>query len=414
MVVAVRAQSRRRRTVSRTRALVLSATVTFGLVACTNGGSPPVDGADAAGGSAGSGTSGPGPSQPPATTAPAPTPVTLAFAGDIHFAGSSGERLAADPNTAIGDMSAVLSRADLAVANLETAVTNGGVPAPGKEFVFRSPPTAFTALRAAGIDAVNVANNHGMDYGVEGLQDTLRYADEAAFPVIGIGLDEAAAYAPYVATVEGQRIGVIGATQVLDDELAAAWTAGPGKPGLASAKRVDRLVEAVRAARSQVDTLVVFLHWGVERTTCPTADQTSLARSLAEAGADVVVGSHAHALQGGGWAPSGAYVHYGLGNFVFYSSGIGPNTESGVLELTVVGRSVTESTWTPGRIVGGAPRTLTGAEASSAVAAWNGLRACTDLEATPPAGAAAPAGAVASPAAQSTLATIGGVPATPE
>jgi poly-gamma-glutamate synthesis protein (capsule biosynthesis protein) len=78
-------------------------------------------------------------------------------------------------------------------------------------------------------------------------------------------------------------------------------------------------------------------------------------------------------------------VHYGLGNFVFYASGVGPSTETGVLELTVLGRAVTDATWTPGRIVGGAPRTLTDEEAASAVAGWEGLRGCTDLGASAPA-----------------------------
>jgi poly-gamma-glutamate synthesis protein (capsule biosynthesis protein) len=325
----------------------------------------------------------PGAPADPAKATQPPTPVTLAFAGDIHFAGSSGQRLAADPKTAVGPMSAVLSQADLAVANLETAVTTGGVPAPGKEFVFRAPPSAFTALRAAGIDVVSMANNHGMDYGVEGLQDSLRSAREASFPVIGVGVDEAAAFAPFLATVHGRRIAVIGATQVLDDELAAAWTAGPGKPGLASAKNVNRLVAAVRAARAAADTVVVFLHWGLERANCPISAQTSLIAPLAEAGADVIVGSHAHVLLGGGWRPDGVYVHYGLGNFVFYVPGDGPNTETGMLELTVAGRSVTAATWVPGRISGGAPFPLTADAATAAVTRWEALRGCTGLAGVP-------------------------------
>ncbi|WP_368861190.1 CapA family protein [Frankia sp. AgB32] len=309
-------------------------------------------------------------------------PVTIAFGGDIHFAGAPGQRLAADPTTAIGPISTTLSAADLAIANLETAVTDGGTPAT-KEYTFRAPATAFTALRAAGIDVVTMANNHGMDYGEVGLRDSLRSAAAAHYPVIGIGLDDTSAFTPYRTIVKGQRIAVIGATQVLDDELAAAWTAGPGKPGLASAKQVDKLVAAVRAARSGADTVIVFLHWGVEQQQCPSEAQRSIVPLLAAAGADVVVGSHAHALLGAGWADSGVYVDYGLGNFVFYASGSGPNTESGVLRLTVAGRATTDATWVPARIVGGAPRPLTGAAAGQALAGWNALRGCTGLAATP-------------------------------
>jgi len=321
------------------------------------------------------------PSGDPATGGPrraTGTPVTIAFGGDIHFAGAPGARLATDPATAIGPIASTLSAADLAIANLETAVTTGGTPA-AKEFTFRAPATAFDALRAAGIDVVTMANNHGMDYGVDGLHDSLRNAAAARFPVIGIGEDDTGAFTPYRTTVKGQRIAVVGATQVLDDELAAAWTAGPHKPGLASAKQVNRLVAAVRAARVGADTVIVFLHWGTEQQHCPTATQQSLVPVLAAAGADVVVGSHAHVLLGGGWADSGMYVDYGLGNFVFYSSGNGPNTESGVLRLTVSGRAVTDAAWVPARIVGGAPRPLTGAAAGQALASWNGLRGCTGL-----------------------------------
>lgn len=268
-------------------------------------------------------------------------PIRIAFAGDVHFEGSSRQRLATDPGTAVGPMSADLAAADLAVVNLETAVTTCGVATPNKAFVFRAPPAAFTALHAAGVDLVNVANNHGMDYGVSGLRDTIANAAAAGMPTVGIGADETAAYAPFVTTIRGQRIAVVGATQVIDTELIPTWTAGPGKPGLASAKRVDRLASAIRAVRPSVDTVVVFLHWGVETERCPRSTQTGLVDPLVAAGADAIVGSHAHVLQGAGWHPSGAYVTYGLGNFVFYSSGNGPNTETGVLELTVAGRAVT-------------------------------------------------------------------------
>ncbi|KQC40254.1 poly-gamma-glutamate biosynthesis protein [Frankia sp. ACN1ag] len=342
-------------------------------------GSPATPGAAAGGTGSADGSS------PVGNGARRPTgqPVTIAFGGDIHFAGTPGQRLAADPATAIGPISATLAAADLAVANLETAVTDGGTPAP-KEFTFRAPPTAFDAVRAAGIDVVTMANNHGMDYGLTGLQDSLRHARDAHFPVIGIGEDDTSAFAPYTTTVKGQRIAVIGATQVLDDQLIAAWTAGPHKPGLASAKEVDKLVAAVRGARARADTVVVFLHWGVEQQQCPSDTQRSLVPRLAAAGADVVVGSHAHVLLGAGWTSDGVYVDYGLGNFVFYSSGTGRNTESGVLRLTVAGRAVTDATWVPARIVGGAPRPLSGAAGSQALAAWNALRGCTGLAATAP------------------------------
>lgn len=106
-----------------------------------------------------------------------------------------------------------------------------------------------------------------------------------------------------------------------------------------------------------------------------------MARSLADAGADVVVGSHAHVLLGAGRLDR-TYVDYGLGNFVFYARN-GPTLESGVLTLTLHGRDVHRAVWSPARISGGVPIPLQGAAASSALRSWERLRGCTGLDAVP-------------------------------
>jgi poly-gamma-glutamate synthesis protein (capsule biosynthesis protein) len=343
------------------------------------------DGADVAAATSTSTTARPRPtttSSPRAGDGREPTgaPVTIAFGGDVHFEGAVATRLARDPASAFGPIAGVLRRADLAVVNLETAITERGTPAP-KEFTFRAPPSAFAALDAAGVDVATMANNHGADYGVVGIRDSLAAARQAGFPVIGIGADATQAFRSHRFTVNGQRIAVIGATQVLDASLAAAWSADDGKPGLASAYDEKRLLAAVRSARAEADTVVVDLHWGRELEGCPIDRQRALAPKLVAAGADVIVGSHAHVLLGGGYL-RGAYVHYGLGNFVFYSRG-GVTARSGVLLLTVRGRAVTKAEWVPALISGGIPLPLEGAAAEQAVAAWQALRACTGLAAKP-------------------------------
>jgi poly-gamma-glutamate synthesis protein (capsule biosynthesis protein) len=302
--------------------------------------------------------------------------VTLAFGGDIHFESPIRERLAASPASVLAPIAPVLKRADIAVVNLETAVTDRGTPAP-KAYTFRAPASAFSALTAGGVDVASVANNHGMDFGTVGLIDTLKAGKGAGLPVIGAGWNDTQAYRPFRRTVNGQRIAVIGATQVLDDHLISAWTAGPGKMGLASAKDEDRLVRAVRDARKTSDTVVVFLHWGLELSSCPTGVQTALAQKLSAAGADVIVGSHAHVLVGAGRLGK-ALVGYGLGNFVFYANR-DVTTQSGVLEVTVTGRRVDGYRWVPARISGGIPYPLSGADAAQARASWQGLRSCTGL-----------------------------------
>jgi poly-gamma-glutamate capsule biosynthesis protein CapA/YwtB (metallophosphatase superfamily) len=119
------------------------------------------------------------------------------------------------------------------------------------------------------------------------------------------------------------------------------------------------------------------VHWGVEGATCPTPVQQTLARQLVDAGADVVVGSHSHRVEGAGRLGD-AYVDYGLGNFVFYNES-GPSGVSGVLKVTVEGRHVTGSEWVPAAIRSGVPRPLSGSAAASAVAQWNDRRSCTGL-----------------------------------
>lgn len=307
---------------------------------------------------------------------PLKKPVVLAFGGDVHFEGVIGAELRATPKLVLASIGPVLRRADLAVVNLETAITARGTPTP-KAFVFRAPPIAFAALRAGGVDLASMANNHGLDYGMAGLRDSLAAAKRHRFPIIGIGLNDKEAYRPFRRTIGGQRVAVIGATQVLDDALISAWTAGPGKAGLASAKDVPRLLRAVRTARRTSDTVVVFLHWGIELQRCPSGDQRTLAKRLVGAGADVVVGGHAHRVQGAGRLGK-ALVGYGLGNFVWYGTSE-LSTQTGALLVTVDGRKVLRYSWEPARIVDGTPRPLKGAARRAEIASWRALRSCTGL-----------------------------------
>ena len=336
-----------RRTAWLAAGVVLAVVVLVGCVRAT------VDRADAV---APSGTSSPaGPAGP----------ITLAFAGDVHFEGSSRAAL----DSGLGSAASVLRKADLAVVNLETAVTTGGNRQP-KEFTFRTTSKAFDVLGAAGVDAVSMANNHGMDFGRAGLRDSLAAAKAARMPVLGAGPDDTAAFAPQRRTVRGVRVSVFAATDVLDSFAIGSWPAAPDRPGVASIKDAGlaRLVDAVRAEKARrADVVAVVVHWGTELVTCPTARQQEVARTLAAAGADVVAGSHAHVLQ-----PTTrigkTVVAYGLGNFVFYARG-GDTAQTGVLTVTVTKAGVRSSAWAPAVIRSGRPMLLTGADKAQALAA---------------------------------------------
>ncbi len=311
-------------------------------------------------------------------------PVTFAFGGDVHFpVGTNlGARLAANPATALGPtVTALLSGADLSMVNLESALTDGTCPQPqSKQFVFYAPATAITAVRAAGVTLISNTNNHGEDCGPAGLQLALQTKQTSAYPILGIGQNTEQAFAPYETTIRGQRVGIIAATQVIDTDLQTVWTATATHPGLASAYDVDALISEVEEIRPTVDTLIVYLHWGTELNACPNPLQEPLAQLLVKAGADIVVGTHAHVLLGGGYLGR-AYVDYGLGNFAFYDN-TPPENASGSLVITATGRHIDGVTWRPAVIVNDLPQPLSGPAATRAVASWNQARSCTDVTAT--------------------------------
>lgn len=321
-----------------------------------------------------------------ATTTVTPTyapEFTIAFAGDVHFErGLAG--LLDDPDTALDPIAPYLRDADLTILNLETAITTRGAPEP-KTYTFRTPPEALAALAAGGVDVVSLANNHGVDYGREGLEDTLAAQADSPVAMIGIGEDEAVAFAPHEATIEGVDVAVIAASQ-LYDRTTQAWSAGASSAGVASAVDADRLLAAVSEARENSDLVIVYLHWGTERVACPTDKQLTLAGQLAEAGADAILGSHAHTLLGSGWTDSGTYVNYGLGNFIWYHGSSEASATTGVLTLTIRDGAVAAHSWAPAKIPagGGVPIPREGEAAASAVERWHDLRDCTDLAGEPP------------------------------
>jgi poly-gamma-glutamate synthesis protein (capsule biosynthesis protein) len=302
--------------------------------------------------------------------------ITLAFAGDVNFAGRT-RRLLDDPAIAFGPIAALLRSADFTAVNLETAVTGRGVPQP-KTYHFRAPAAAFTALRDAGIDLVTMANNHVLDYGLTGLADTIAAARAARFPAVGIGVNAAAAWAPYVTTIKGVTIAIIGVSQVA--ELASSWVATPGRPGEANAIDLNRTLAAVRAAKRLASIVIVFMHWGTEGQACPDPAQLSLARQLASAGASIIVGAHAHMLQGSGWLGR-TFVAYGLGNFLWWERSY--STATGVLELTVRPHAPLTARFIPAVVSGtGQPIADTGAAARQA-ARYASLRTCAELAPRP-------------------------------
>ncbi|MFJ9771378.1 CapA family protein [Kitasatospora sp. NPDC101157] len=329
---------------------------------------------------------------PSGTAAPAPTKggaprpdgtITVAFAGDVHFEGRTQSRLSVQPpETALGPISRNLADADLSVLNLETAITGRGAPEP-KTYTFRTSPQALSVLKDSGVDVVSMANNHAVDFGADGLADTLAAKDSSPIPVLGVGHNAKEAYAPYVTTVRGVKVAVVAASQV-EDITNQKWRAGANKPGIASALDVPALVSAVQAAKQQAPVVLVYLHWGEEGKACPTAAQTTVAKKLAAVGASAVVGTHAHTMVGSGMLGN-TYVGYGFGNFLWYgTSNYAFSNETGVTTLTLSGDGkVTGEAFAPATIDDkGIPQPVAGAAAEAALKRRDGLRGCAGL--TPP------------------------------
>jgi poly-gamma-glutamate synthesis protein (capsule biosynthesis protein) len=199
-------------------------------------------------------------------------------------------------------VSPLLRSADLAIANLECAICEPaerwhGVP---KAYYFRAPPIAGEALEDAGIKLVSLANNHVLDYDVEGLLETVRILDAHGIAHVGAGADLAAATAPVIVERKGVRIGMAAFCDHQDD-----FAATPEHPGMAwlglhdEAAAIDAFARALAPLRAEgVRWPILSLHWGPNMVNEPSAQQRRLAHAAIEVGWKIVFGHSAHVFQG--------------------------------------------------------------------------------------------------------------------
>ncbi|MGH3033021.1 MAG: CapA family protein [Gaiellaceae bacterium] len=256
-------------------------------------------------------------------------PLVLAAAGDVTF--GDGVLSAIELHGARWpwrSVAGILRSADLALANLEGAVSTRGSPWPGKKYTFRGPPYALRVARSyAGIDAMSLANNHTLDYGRTAFADTIANARQFRIATAGGGRDLAAARRPAILTAGNLRVALLG----YSDVRPLGFDAGSGVSGTAPA--FPEYIRAdVRAARRRADLVVVYFHWGIELARTPSDRQRSLAQTAFDAGAQVILGAHPHVLQPRGRRTGGRFVAWSLGNFVFAAHS--PRTEAtGILRL---------------------------------------------------------------------------------
>ncbi len=229
-----------------------------------------------------------------------------------------------------GSFRHLVEGADIAIANFEN-------PAPNKfryhtsGTVFSADPRLIKGLATAGIDWVSLANNHIGDAGGTGILQTITNLDKYGIRSGGAGKDIAAARTPSLLDAGGMKVAILAY-----DTIARYYKAGADSPGSArmSARVVTADVKKARAAGA--DIVIVFPHWGTEYDQTPFPRQQALARASIDAGADIVIGNHAH------WAAAmevyeGKPIWYALGNFIFDQTWSEPTMEGITLELTFHG-----------------------------------------------------------------------------
>ena len=277
----------------------------------------------------------------------------------VVIAGDVGVRRP-DPKSIFAHVADVLRAADITLVNQEWPLCDRGEPWPGKAGkVIGSPPEAVEALTFAGVDVVGLANNHMLNYGAEGMFQTLEVLDAAGIAHAGAGVDLEAAHTPAIVERRGISVAVLSYTSV----FTPGWEAGPRKPGLATVRieasytpyyrarempgspydlattpdptDAARLEADIRVARQRADVVIVTWHWGVSmRYQHLVPYQIELGRRAIDAGADLVVGHHPHTVQ-----PIEIYrgraICYSLAQFGFDLEGGAISEETMLLECEV-------------------------------------------------------------------------------
>lgn len=305
---------------------------------------------------------------------------TLVAGGDVML-----NNVPVRPNPFAGALP-LFRQADVAYANLEIPLTDVGVPTSRKlprdvarkaQFILKASPLHVTNLADLGLDLASLANNHSMDFGYRAVMQMQRLLDRQRIGHAGAGANLAAAERPAVATTRGgtrvamvSYLAFIGQGALDACSPATATSAGiatlpfGGTVGDAARERLRRIVSA---AKRQGDVVLVALHWGIEKQTTPTPYQVALGRAFVDAGADIVIGTHPHVLQGAE-VYRGKPILYSLGNLISSF----PATTA-VARLRYTGTRFAGLDWFPARIAGSKLTLLEGAAAGREFSRFEGL-----------------------------------------
>ncbi len=286
--------------------------------------------------------------------------VSLCFTGDILLdrgvAKAIGQNGADYPYMSVKNL---LKRADIAVGNLECPLTGKGIPSlKDKKYIFRAETGNSRSLKAAGFDLLNLANNHAMDYGSEGLVETMEALARQGILTAGAGTDAASAFKPTMFETNGFKICFL------------SFCAFPAEGYFYFEDRPDitlldeqKFADSIRDAKAASDVLILSVHWGNEFSYYPGEKNMQLARTAIDCGADAVIGHHPHVLQGVEKYKA-KFVFYSLGNFVFDKQVPEGTDETVILEMKVTKHGISNVSVTPVTITDCRPQIATGANAA--------------------------------------------------
>ncbi|HJX38368.1 MAG TPA: CapA family protein [Anaerolineae bacterium] len=265
--------------------------------------------------------------------------------GDVMLSRTVEERMeiygSQYPFEAVADL---LRSADIATGNLEAPFSLQGEPL-SKRFVFRAHPRHAAGLAWAGFDMLSLATNHLLDFGQEGLTQTLEKLGEGGVAYVGAGRSYQEAHRPLIWEVKGRRIAFLA-------YAATRWKGSYEVPTseLVSFAELATVRDEVQRARQLADLVVVILHLGTEYQLAPDEEQLAVSRTAIDAGACLVIGHHSHVVQGTEVYGDGLIV-YGLGNFVFDIDVVEEAREGAILRVLLGDRGVESADLLPVRIV---------------------------------------------------------------
>lgn len=270
-------------------------------------------------------------------------PIRIGFIGDVMIGRLVNEKLRqVNPEYIFGTVLPLMQNCDAVIANLEAALTHSE-SAVTKVFNFKSDPAHVKCLKIANIQAVNLANNHVLDYSQKGLLETLNTLEKAGITYVGAGKNSHEAKEIKVLHVRDCKIALLGYT---DNE--PGWIATENRPGTNFITIGTDIASDIAAAKKAADIVIVSLHWGPNMVERPPETFIRFAHHLIDQGVDVIHGHSAHIFQGVE-VYKNRYILYDCGDFVddYYVDPFLRNDRSFFFELELTGSKPIKLTMRP-------------------------------------------------------------------